>query len=277
MKIAVFATTPYATPEGRPSRWPTPPARFDPERGQQTLRNALDVAERADALGFDWISCAEHHYSPFALSPTPMLLASAISERVHRARIAFTEALELIRAAWTEPQPFGWQGRYYQFGTVAIWPRSVQQPPPPIFMSGSSPESGEIAARHRVSIGMAASSVPMAAAAARRYREYAAEHGWQPSPDNILFRTHGVVAETDAEALEVAEYFLDAPVRPDPVTSRALYVQLCRMREAIGAGILELGFQTNRLPSELALRSLELFGTRVLPRLHALWPGAAVG
>jgi hypothetical protein len=42
------------------------------------------------------------------------------------------------------------------------------------------------------------------------------------------------------------------------------------MREEIGNGILELGFQTNRLPQKLAMRSLELFGKEVLPRLQAL-------
>ena len=33
------------------------------------------------------------------------------------------EEMELILKAWTEPEPFGWQGRYFQFRTVSIWPR----------------------------------------------------------------------------------------------------------------------------------------------------------
>src|SRR5262249_23934447 len=74
-------------------------------------------------------------------------------------RERFEEAMELIVNAWTQPQPFGWQGRYYEFRSVSIWPRPVQQPHPPIFMSGSSPESGELAARRRVGLGLAFTTV----------------------------------------------------------------------------------------------------------------------
>src|SRR5215469_3482029 len=63
-------------------------------------------------------------------------------------RERFTEALHLIRRAWTETRPFGWLGRYYQYRTISIWPRPVQQPHPPLYMSGSSPEAGEFAARN---------------------------------------------------------------------------------------------------------------------------------
>jgi alkanesulfonate monooxygenase SsuD/methylene tetrahydromethanopterin reductase-like flavin-dependent oxidoreductase (luciferase family) len=364
VKVAVFGTTPYHTPGGRPGYWPVPPAGFDAEVGQQTYAGALQLLACADELGFDWVTCAEHHYSPFALSPAPMVLAGAISQCVKRARIAvlgptvpihnpvrvaeefavldnltggrvvagflrgtafefntysinpaesrerLEEALELIVAAWTEPRPFGWEGRYYRFRTVAIWPRPVQKPHPPIFMSASSREAGSIAARRRVSIGMAASTVPMAAASASHYREEAARLGWQPTPDDILFRTHGVVAESEAEARRLAELFLEPLTRLGETVSAALassgyygvdvktqstradrplsvqdridlgylfcgtpdtvFEQLCRARQAIGCGILELGFQTNRLPQVEAMRSIQLFGKEVLPRLHAL-------
>ena len=42
------------------------------------------------------------------------------------------EGMDLIRKALTEEQPFSWEGRYYQFRTVSVWPRPVQQPLPPI-------------------------------------------------------------------------------------------------------------------------------------------------
>src|SRR5262245_11820688 len=61
-------------------------------------------------------------------------------------RERFSEALDLIRMVWTETEPFGWQGRYYEYRTISIWPRVVQKPYPKIYMSGSSPESGELAA-----------------------------------------------------------------------------------------------------------------------------------
>ena len=47
------------------------------------------------------------------------------------ARERTDEGMELILKAWTEPQPFGWQGRYFQYRTVSIWPRPQAQPHPP--------------------------------------------------------------------------------------------------------------------------------------------------
>ena len=51
------------------------------------------------------------------------------------------EAIELIKKAWTEPEPFGWEGEYYQFRAVSIWPKPAQKPHPEIVMSASSEAS----------------------------------------------------------------------------------------------------------------------------------------
>ena len=64
-------------------------------------------------------------------------------------REIFEEAVLLIRRAWTETQPFGWEGRHFQFRSISIWPRPVQQPHPPMFMSGSSPEFGSVCRAQR--------------------------------------------------------------------------------------------------------------------------------
>jgi alkanesulfonate monooxygenase SsuD/methylene tetrahydromethanopterin reductase-like flavin-dependent oxidoreductase (luciferase family) len=70
------------------------------------------------------------------------------------ARDRTDEGMELILKAWTEPQPFGWQGRYYQFRTVSVWPRPLQQPHPPTYALGTSRESCEFAARHHIGLGV---------------------------------------------------------------------------------------------------------------------------
>ena len=46
----------------------------------------------ADQLGFDWVSVAEHHYAPFSLTPNPMIMAGALTQRVKRAKIALLGA-----------------------------------------------------------------------------------------------------------------------------------------------------------------------------------------
>src|SRR5665213_1823564 len=66
------------------------------------------------------------------------------------ARERTDEGMELILKAWTEPQPFGWQGRHFHYRTVSIWPRPLQQPHPPTYALGTSREAGEFAARNHI-------------------------------------------------------------------------------------------------------------------------------
>ena len=173
MKATLFSRVPYMGPAPG-GVWPVPPAAFSPEDAEQSMDAAFDQFELADELGFDWITLAEHHYAPLSLTPNPMVMAGAVSQRVRRAKIAllganlpslnpvrvaeefamvdvltggrlvagmlrgtateyvtygtnpaesrerFEEALQLILRAWTEPQPFGWLGRFYEYRTVAI-------------------------------------------------------------------------------------------------------------------------------------------------------------
>jgi alkanesulfonate monooxygenase SsuD/methylene tetrahydromethanopterin reductase-like flavin-dependent oxidoreductase (luciferase family) len=59
-------------------------------------------------------------------------LAYGVNPQETRARTQ--EASELVVRALTEPEPFGWEGRYFRFRTVAVWPRVIQQPHPPALL-----------------------------------------------------------------------------------------------------------------------------------------------
>ncbi len=255
MQAALFTLVPYLGPAGS-GTWPVPAPGYSPETAEQSMGFALEQFELADQVGFDWVTVAEHHYAPMSLTPNPMILAGAMTQRVKRAKIAllgadipilnpvrvaeefamldtmtggriiagmlrgtsneyvtygvnpaesrerFEEALTLIVRAWTEPQPFGWQGRYYEYRAISIWPRPVQTPHPPIYMSGSSPEAGEFAARARIKLGFAFTTVPLAREAARYYREQAHANGWDPTPEDVLYRVAVHVAESDAQAMD---------------------------------------------------------------------------
>lgn len=111
------------------------------------------------------------------------------------------EATELIVKAWTEPEPFGWEGKYYQFRAVSIWPKPLQKPHPPILMSASNPESARFAARHRAKMGMVMlTDLDKAIESIRIYKETAREHGWEPAADDILVGAHTCVAEKEEDA-----------------------------------------------------------------------------
>jgi alkanesulfonate monooxygenase SsuD/methylene tetrahydromethanopterin reductase-like flavin-dependent oxidoreductase (luciferase family) len=117
-------------------------------------------------------------------------------------RARFEEALQLIRMAWSQTEPFGWLGKYYEYRSISLWPQVMQKPHPKIYMSGSSQESGEFAAKNRVGLGFAVTSVPFAKLAAAHYRAQAERHGYTPEPEDVIYRVGVHVAESDDQAIE---------------------------------------------------------------------------
>ena len=64
------------------------------------------------------------------------------------------EAVQLILKCWTEPEPFGWEGKHYQYRQVSIWPKPMQKPHPPLVISASNADSAKFAAEMRATMGM---------------------------------------------------------------------------------------------------------------------------
>ncbi len=113
----------------------------------------------------------------------------------------FEEALQLIKVAWTETEPFGWQGRYYEYKSVSIWPRPVQQPHPKI---SCRVRAGvvEFAARNRIGLGLAFTNVRKLSNRSITIASMPARAGWIPTADDIVYRVIFHVADTDEQALE---------------------------------------------------------------------------
>jgi alkanesulfonate monooxygenase SsuD/methylene tetrahydromethanopterin reductase-like flavin-dependent oxidoreductase (luciferase family) len=125
-------------------------------------------------------------------------LAYGVNPQETRARTQ--EASELIVRALTEPEPFGWEGRYFRFRTIAVWPRVIQQPHPPLFYSGNSVESATFAAHNHFGLGVSYYPPHLVAQLTAHYRQECARHRWTPVPDQLIYRTFVGVAETDKEA-----------------------------------------------------------------------------
>lgn len=125
-------------------------------------------------------------------------LAYGVNPDETRARTQ--EASELIRRALSEPETFGWEGRYFRFRTISIWPGTIQKPHPPLFYSGNSMESATFAAGNH--FGLAISYYPphLVAKLTRHYLDECARCGWHPVPDQLVYRAFAGVAETDKEA-----------------------------------------------------------------------------
>jgi alkanesulfonate monooxygenase SsuD/methylene tetrahydromethanopterin reductase-like flavin-dependent oxidoreductase (luciferase family) len=219
------------------------------------------------------------------------------------ARERTTEGMELFMKAWTEPQPFGWQGRHFQYRTVSVWPRPLQQPLPPIYSLGTSRESCELAARHHIGLGVSFAPFPVVSKSTRYYREQCREYGWEPTPEQMLYRANILLAETDDEAEELLEKQRKGPApfpmragvrdallkldsrnvagepRTPPVggvlptsfygSPDTVVEQIKRCREEVGVGVLDLAFQNPGAPDTGRLMSsLELFADKVLPHIR---------
>jgi alkanesulfonate monooxygenase SsuD/methylene tetrahydromethanopterin reductase-like flavin-dependent oxidoreductase (luciferase family) len=88
VKISYLAMTSYEGPAPGLEVWPAPPRFCDPLVAAGSIARTLDRCAHADQLGFDWVSVSEHHYAPYMMTPNPMIMASAIAQRVTRATIA---------------------------------------------------------------------------------------------------------------------------------------------------------------------------------------------
>jgi alkanesulfonate monooxygenase SsuD/methylene tetrahydromethanopterin reductase-like flavin-dependent oxidoreductase (luciferase family) len=84
----------------------------------------------------------------------------AFSVNMDETRAMTQEATLLILRALTDPQPFSWEGKYYHYQTVSVWPGLIQRPHPPLYSTGNSFESATFAASqgHGLALSFAAMS-----------------------------------------------------------------------------------------------------------------------
>ncbi len=88
MKFSYLCMTGYDGPAPGIEIWPASPEFCEPAVAQRSYARYLEMAEVAEALGFDWVSVSEHHYAPYQMTPNPMIMASAIIQRTSKVRVA---------------------------------------------------------------------------------------------------------------------------------------------------------------------------------------------
>jgi alkanesulfonate monooxygenase SsuD/methylene tetrahydromethanopterin reductase-like flavin-dependent oxidoreductase (luciferase family) len=124
-------------------------------------------------------------------------------------RARFEEAYEIITGAWRE-EIFSYQGKFWSYKDVALWPRPVQQPHPrvQIPVTGSK-ESIEFAARHNIAITPGLRPGGLQEDMIRYYTKCLASHGHRITPDHLTLGINAYVADSKAQAVkENGPYFL---------------------------------------------------------------------
>src|SRR5229473_1599700 len=287
MKVSFFETGRYRAPRALPPEWPVPSGAYDHEAGAQAYQGIIERLEYVEALGFDWVSVSEHHYSPRILTPAPIVTAAYIAARLHKITIALLGPIVPYSNPVRVAEELAMLDNLAQ-GRLVVG-----------LLRGTTNESltydlNPREARERTDEGMGK--------ATRYYREQCARHGWTPAPEQILYRANMLVAATDDDAQaslrkqpNQAPFAMRAGVRDAlmtldsrniagearaPIVSGALPTtfigspdtiieQVRRCRDVVGAGVLDLSLHPPGSGDlDALMRSLDLFGKSVLPRIR---------
>ncbi|HEY7124190.1 MAG TPA: LLM class flavin-dependent oxidoreductase [Ktedonobacterales bacterium] len=224
----------------------------------------------------------------------------AFSINLDESRAMTQEATRLIIRALTDPQPFSWEGTYYHYQTVSVWPGLMQRPHPPLYSTGNSFESASFAASEGHGLALSFAPLSYVAQVVLHYKAEAAKHGWEPRADQILFRGNLIATDTDEEAQQLADQLATLPhlKRPSSAPAPAAppkegeqhnvgpvapvligTAQFCggpqtlvaqmRALYSLGVGVVDLVVPTGLMSQAKVLHSLELFAREVLPDIHS--------
>jgi alkanesulfonate monooxygenase SsuD/methylene tetrahydromethanopterin reductase-like flavin-dependent oxidoreductase (luciferase family) len=119
-------------------------------------------------------------------------------------RARYEEAYEIILKAWTE-EAFSYQGKYWSYKDVALWPRPLQQPHPPIWIPiTTSKESIDFAAKHNAPITPGLGARGLAEDIVRYYAKALSRHGFAITPRHLSIGAGAHVADSKAQAVKEA-------------------------------------------------------------------------
>jgi len=170
----------------------------------------------------------------------------------------------IIKAMSTTTGPFSWEGEFFHYRNVNIWPRPLQQPTPPVWMTGLSADTGTIAAERGHVVGTllsGAAAKPLFDA----YRKRALELGWTAGPDRFAYAAVVGVGATREEGYRRADlaagYVRTAPVVAEAFTNPPGYNSLGANVAALKSGGKRGGFVTDARgrPVDQTTASLEQF------------------
>jgi alkanesulfonate monooxygenase SsuD/methylene tetrahydromethanopterin reductase-like flavin-dependent oxidoreductase (luciferase family) len=124
-------------------------------------------------------------------------------------RARFDEAYEIITRAWSE-EVFSYSGQFWSYKDVALWPRPVQRPRPPVWIPVTgSKESIEFAAKHDIPITPGLRPGGLQEDMIRFYAKCLASHGHRITSNHLTMGMNAYIADSKAQAVkENGPYFL---------------------------------------------------------------------
>jgi alkanesulfonate monooxygenase SsuD/methylene tetrahydromethanopterin reductase-like flavin-dependent oxidoreductase (luciferase family) len=160
-------------------------------------RDPVRVAEETsmvDVISRGRLECGFVRGVPMEIAPS--------NNNPTQSQARFWEAHDLIKKAWTTHDgPFRWEGKYFNYRAVNIWPRPYQQPHPPIWITTSTLSNAEEIGAHGYVCATFLVGTEQARGIFEAYRKgFRKSFGREPTPDRFAFLAFCHVADTDEKA-----------------------------------------------------------------------------
>jgi alkanesulfonate monooxygenase SsuD/methylene tetrahydromethanopterin reductase-like flavin-dependent oxidoreductase (luciferase family) len=188
---------------------------------------------------------------------------------------SFVEGLELMKAAWSEEPRLTFHGRFRQVDDLAIEPKPVQRPHPPIWFGGQAPKALARAVRFGDAfLGAGGASTADFGEAVKTVRRELAEQGKDPAQFSIGKRVYLMIDDDPARARErvlagLCGIYGTMPPSIDaaPVSGTASDVA-AGLREVMdaGAGMILLNPVGHDVTENC--EQMEQLAAEVIPQLH---------
>ena len=210
-----------------------------------TLASYNPVTRVAEEMAMIDVLSGGRLISGFILG-TPMDTAYVNGLNPSEIRQRFLEAHDLIVRAWTEEQPFEFNGRFNQLRYVNPWPRPFQDPHPPIWMpAGGSPETWNLVAKMNYAYAyLTFGSIQKLDKLNAGFWATMKEHGRDPNPFALGASMFILVGDSMKECedlyAEHVDYFFTRCLKWDPrFTGPPGYLTEATMRLAIKSAMAE--------------------------------------
>ena len=123
------------------------------------------------------------------------------------------EAVDILEQAWSD-KPFSYQGQHYQFDSINVVPKPLQQPGPPLHIAANSPSTAEFAGQRGLRLLMAAPIHPWPdnfLTHLALYRDSAAKHASKNTYVSGLFFAFTALDRV-AVRMQMADSFARHPI-----------------------------------------------------------------
>jgi alkanesulfonate monooxygenase SsuD/methylene tetrahydromethanopterin reductase-like flavin-dependent oxidoreductase (luciferase family) len=232
-----------------------------------------------------------HEFARFGVTP-------------EESRTRFTECLDILKLAWTSTTSFTYAGDYFSVPhETVVWPKPRQQPYPPLWVAGTSPDTIKLAAAHdiapittgflgpagirdttalwvqeRVALGRPIDTLELGIQAITHLADTDAEARdhlhyprWQNRAGRALNRSDvrdGCVQPGPYEGEPDEERFFNSIYYGSPATIE----RKLRGLAAAGATFISQWMMIGGMEHEKVMRSIRLMGEEVLPALRDVTP-----